>query len=711
MHQQFDAAIFSDVDKLVEDSLLEYKVELPKVLGNYEKLAETIRDVIALANTSRRRGETSYLIFGITDDPERGRQVVGIETQSIWETDPKDWKNISVEQQCEKIHRQFCIRLSEWINPPLEIEYRYGLVSCKREIKDNKAEILRSEVFDKLVSYLEIQPVSTARPFQVKKQLKDRNQVYLQRGDCWRRIGESKIQIDESEKELLYDYKTVPFIHNEDWRGYLQQFKDDYNLQTLTLFSSFDQELGQAVQEFVAEQPENVLVIEGEPGAGKTTFLKQVRGKFAELAEANLALDPFNHSPETIIPVYFSLNRYVEKGQLEHLLAVKGLTINNILNTQQRVFQPEAIFKDHTIRFLFLLDALDEIKPADDNWGETISAVSTLSARLAHCKIIITSRSNTIPQRWKREFLVFEIARLTIPQVEQQVALYLSQPDEALKFLKAHSEIFDLVRIPLMLQPIIDYWIDIERRKEELLKGELSDSATKISNESSEQIENSTILQDDTLEPQDKDLFFSLLPPIENDKEKSNLNRQEIYDEQAIINQPGDLIERDLTKPSVARLLEFVIGALLEHDEEKDLVYPYNLHRAHRQEQLSDFALYLDGKLDYATWRHAKEYLQQEIYNWSLVIGFLDQFSQSGIERVRFKFNVWKIFFASLRLQELVIEQDWNIINSLGKSDFWLECIEFFKDLTFYQEDYVRLQKCLLPDKTFRKQSKEVTNE
>lgn len=73
-----------------EGPLRDLKAELPVIAGpgrNLKSLRDFIKDMIALANTARRRDEPAYIFYGVKDDSE----IVGIRGQCIQSPLPEDW--------------------------------------------------------------------------------------------------------------------------------------------------------------------------------------------------------------------------------------------------------------------------------------------------------------------------------------------------------------------------------------------------------------------------------------------------------------------------------------------------------------------------------------------------------------------------------------------------------------------------------------------
>ncbi|RMG90624.1 MAG: hypothetical protein D6706_19170, partial [Chloroflexi bacterium] len=68
---EFNPELFTQLNRqsrFRENTLIDLKRDLYCVRGDDKGLAEFIRDMIAMANASRRRGKPAYILFGVNND-------------------------------------------------------------------------------------------------------------------------------------------------------------------------------------------------------------------------------------------------------------------------------------------------------------------------------------------------------------------------------------------------------------------------------------------------------------------------------------------------------------------------------------------------------------------------------------------------------------------------------------------------------------------
>ena len=120
---EFDLQVFEDP---TEGQLLDRKIELYPLLSSSLKLAEFVKDVIALANSARQRGRNAYLLFGVDDN----RNPIGIKGQDIISpprsnTLKYDNDNDIEKVQGEMIGRVISLKIKEYIGH-FGATYEYG---------------------------------------------------------------------------------------------------------------------------------------------------------------------------------------------------------------------------------------------------------------------------------------------------------------------------------------------------------------------------------------------------------------------------------------------------------------------------------------------------------------------------------------------------------------------------------------------------------
>lgn len=446
---EFDPNLFNrlrELWRLREGALVDLKSKIYTVMGNNKDLAEFIRDMIAFANTARRRGEPAYILFGVNDEGELLSQ--GIKKQYTRAIFPDGWDDndpAKFEDQQNQIGRDLHIQVLEYVRPAIDFDYLPGVIG----------EIL--------VSYIKIFPERPSEPFEVKKALKDRStsKEFLRKGQCWKREGESKYEVSEEGKAFLYRCTDVPYISRMRWGQHLDRMVSDFTDEEGSYLDlsveNTDVTLDQQISRFLASDNDLVLFIVGRPGAGKTRYLHRLIRNLAEIARQNLEAT-LDEQPQTFIPIFVNLAGYSVQGgkPFEKKIAL-SLDRYGIFGFNQAE-DPERILADRNLRLALCLDAFDELHQTKRN----IRAIGTFLEEFPNLKIIIASRHNAIPPLWFRDRLKVSIAPLQEPAIFSYLAADLEQPEFAYEFLRQFPELLEMAGVPLTLQLFREYWKQVE---------------------------------------------------------------------------------------------------------------------------------------------------------------------------------------------------------------------------------------------------------
>jgi len=472
--EEFDPSLFSrfeDKWRIREGPLMELKQEIPCIIHDAGKLAEFIRDMIALANTARRRGEPAYMFFGIDND---GNLLLeGIKGQCTRDPKPPGWDDEDLDklehQQNEIIGRDLHIQIRNYVRPEIEFDYLYGQVGSQ------------------LVSYIKIRPNPVPEPFKVRRNLEDRiaHKMLLRRGQCWKREGESKTEVPPCEQQFLYNWREIPYISKAQWLRHLRDTALEYGdvdwerelyIPLMCEGTQNHSLLREQVDEFLAAEREQVLVIKGRPGAGKSTFLRRLTRDLAGMAWQNLNVSP-RDEPEEHVPIFVDLNGYMidQSVPFKRKVAFDLDQFAHLgLNT---IAEPERILADRNLKFVVCLDALDEMSVR--GWEDSVEAIQSFIAEFSNVKVVIATRPEAAP-RWRRRCTTLTISPLTDEQIYGYLSAYLGEADRLYEFLSGDEDLFALMGIPLMLQAAVDYWRPLEEGRFRFERGEYVEEDTPL---------------------------------------------------------------------------------------------------------------------------------------------------------------------------------------------------------------------------------------
>jgi hypothetical protein len=206
---------------------------------------------------------------------------------------------------------------------------------------------------------------------------------------------------------------------------------------------------------FLLDELSQVLVLVGEAGSGKSTFL---RWKLADIAQEQLAqLATEGHLYQ--IPVYYSLRNLqcTEAGRVDQTLLRH---VNGLGGWRLSHAAPEEMFGTRGISWVICLDGLDELRDWDVGIQMLERFLETYAAGTGSLiKIVLASRPGVLDNSWREQFAVLKIADWS----EAEVQAYANQrlPDLADYFLGwlYINQLADLVRVPILLEMMADFWL------------------------------------------------------------------------------------------------------------------------------------------------------------------------------------------------------------------------------------------------------------
>jgi len=605
---QFDPELFSRLRnpwRLRETALVDLKERIYPMRGNGNALAEFIRDMIAFANTARRRGQPAYILFGVDDDGNILPQ--GIRGQCTRVTLPPDWDDddpARFEQQQNQISRHLHNVAERHVRPGINFDYVPGRID------------------DTLVSYLIIRPEPIPQPFEVRRKVVDRQtgNVLLTKGQCWKREGESKYEVPESDKIFLYRWTDVPYVSKTQWVGHLSILTGAFTDELSTYLDLSTQgpaegiSLDQRVDYFLASDSEQVLLLTGRPGTGKTRYLHRLVRTLAEVALQNLEATSIEQ-PQTLIPVYVSLSGYAAEVTRPFKQKVVLCLDNHGILKFNETAQPERILADRNLRFVICLDAFDEMEPR----GTNVKPISGFLEEFPNLKIVVTSRPKALPPPWLNRYSAISIAPLSENDVYDYLAAHLEWPDRAYEFIRQNAELYEVMCVPLMLKHVTEYWQEFEQQ---------------------------TV---------------------------GNLERPAGEEE-------GEERTDGILSPSIGNLTDQLFRRLLERErDEKDQTQARELEAVRQMESLSALALWMDGRYNAANVKEVRRHLRLKDITRLQNLGII-RTTEDGF---CFYNQLVQAYFAALSLRHALRRgrTTWVVNRITANRSFWQDCLNILRDL------------------------------
>lgn len=475
MKGSFDPQLFNKLAFQPESGLMDRKSKLYVVRGNEKKKADLVKDVIALANTARRRGETAYLLLGVRDKPLSDSPASddgyvgpypGIKGQSIRDPEPEGWKRKSLEEQQSDVERQYHLVIKEYVTPLLDFEYRYGYVEGR------------------LVSCIVIRYDPQEEPFEVKKQIEDSEKVHCKVGDCWQRIGESNDFVSPEEKPFLYRYSDVPYIKQEDWIRHVRESMNSYPKPDLQISLTLTGMTGRVdngwssywLQDLQGKDPRVALVI-GSAGAGKTTKLRELTHQLFSNLSVNLEAILPEEQPDMPIPIYIDLSgrSFTSEDSFKNELVAQ---LDKFSELKLRSHpDPFSLFQKSGHSFIVLLDGISEVDST--NAPQTRAVVRNLiESSPPRLRFLVGGRTPSIPLSWTEWYPVIRVQPLDLNPVSDFLVATLNTSTQALKFIKSDELLLQLIDSPLTLRAFQETWEQWEQEQEEYLREKIESVET-----------------------------------------------------------------------------------------------------------------------------------------------------------------------------------------------------------------------------------------
>ncbi|UCH97635.1 MAG: NACHT domain-containing protein, partial [Candidatus Aminicenantes bacterium] len=225
------------------------------------------------------------------------------------------------------------------------------------------------------------------------------------------------------------------------------------------------------INQWLADDSQNLLVILGEYGTGKTTFLRhmahQVASNRLEPGSEKSICDKKNR-----LPLFFPL-RYFEKNIepfIVNQFSKEGISDINFAGFKQRIANDE---------FFILLDGFDEMtqKIDADEKSKNFDKIRQLIESSEKSKIILTVREEYFRSQTdlhevfkhtdKKNYQFIYLLPFNDDQIQQYLETHTDNPYYYWKQIQEIFDLHDLAKRPVLLQLIVDYLPELIKEKGE----------------------------------------------------------------------------------------------------------------------------------------------------------------------------------------------------------------------------------------------------
>jgi len=437
-HVSFRDDLYNEPTEYEETALRDRKSDFP-CMSSPDKKAEFLRDFIALSNTARMLGRPAYLLYGLSDNipPDL--------------CDIQEYLGEYGEGGAERIWEIARNRIGQ------AVESYVQPVGASFELK-------HSRISGRLVAYLIIHPQATEEPFCVRRSLKARRGLVA--GQSWIRFGESKADISNrlslGAAPWQYCWARAPYPLPSAWLRLYQGLLDDraliealsiepYQKLCTTSGASLDAEV-----EDLLKDEEQLLVVYGPAGCGKSAWIRRLVYTMAEAGEAAVQQmrerEDFS-TPPSRLPVYFPLRSasFENSTQLARDIVREANRYGGLWDSEPS--EPELLLGGLKLNWLVCFDGLDEI------WDYALQRsflgmLRTLMRRYPKLEVVLTTRPDCIvPNDLGRQVTVVP---LTPGQVESFLAHYVDDLtyQSIMSLIESSEDLGKLCSVPLFLSAV-----------------------------------------------------------------------------------------------------------------------------------------------------------------------------------------------------------------------------------------------------------------
>jgi hypothetical protein len=237
--------------------------------------------------------------------------------------------------------------------------------------------------------------------------------------------------------------------------------------------------LDKCINEWLGEDEENLLIILGEYGTGKTTFCRYITHQMA-VNRLEMGVDTFIKDSKKRIPLYFPLHYFEENIDtfIIHQFNKEGIGDINYDSFLKRMEDGQ---------FILILDGFDEMtqKIDADEKSKNFDKIYRVLKKRTKSKIILTTREeyfqsdaefhSVFKEREELKYRFVHIRLFDDDQIQQYLKKHTVDPDYCWEQIETVFDIHDLAKRPVLLQLIVDYLPDLIREKGEMQSINASD--------------------------------------------------------------------------------------------------------------------------------------------------------------------------------------------------------------------------------------------